>query len=66
VRAGLERFDGPVSLLIAERDRTGQAFVAAWSSADPRLNHCPGASHAFVEPASREWLFEQIVAALKG
>ena len=65
MRAGIERFEGPVMLLIAERDRTGQAFVAAWPSKDPRLAHCPGASHAFVEPQARHWLFEQIVAALK-
>jgi exosortase A-associated hydrolase 1 len=61
---GLARYDGPVRLLIAERDRTGQAFVAAWDAGDPRLARCPGASHAFVEPRAREWLFEQIVAAL--
>lgn len=65
VRAGLARFEGPVKLLIAERDRTGKAFLGAWNCADPRLAHCPGASHAFVEPQARDWLFEQIVAALK-
>jgi exosortase A-associated hydrolase 1 len=65
-QAGLARFEGPVRLLIAERDRTGQAFIAAWDAGDKRLARCPGATHAFVEPASRDWLFEQIVAALKG
>lgn len=64
MRAGLARFAGPVRLLIAERDRTGQAFLAAWDTEDARLARCPGASHAFVEPAARDWLFEQIVAAL--
>lgn len=66
MRAGLERFEGPVSLLVAERDRTGQAFLAAWDASDARLARCPDASHAFVEPASRDWLFEQILAALRG
>ena len=66
MRTGLERFDGSVRLLIAERDRTGQAFLAAWDTGDQRLAHCPGASHAFVEPLSRDWLFEQLLAALKG
>lgn len=66
MRAGLDAFGGPVSLLIAERDRTGQAFLAAWGASDERLARCPGASHAFVEPASREWLFDRIFAALKG
>jgi exosortase A-associated hydrolase 1 len=65
MQTGLERFDGPVRLLIAERDRTGQAFVAGWDGDDERLMRCPGASHAFVEPAARDWLFEQIVAALR-
>lgn len=66
MRAGLVAFDGPVRLLIAERDRTGQAFLAAWNADDERIMRCPGASHAFVEPAARDWLFEQIVAALDG
>jgi len=66
MRAGLDAFGGPVSLLIAERDRTGQAFLAGWASDDERLKRCPGASHAFVEPAARDWLFEQLLDALKG
>jgi len=63
---GLSRFDGPVRLLIAERDRTGQAFLGTWDSTDDRLCRCPGASHAFVEPAARGWLFDQILATLSG
>lgn len=66
MRAGLATFRGPVRLLIADRDRTGQAFLLAWEPTDARLTHCPGASHAFVEPRSRDWLFEQIVGALNG
>jgi len=64
MRASLATFDGPVRILIAERDRTAQAFVAGWDKADPRLRPCPGASHAFVEPHAREWLFEQLIGAL--
>jgi exosortase A-associated hydrolase 1 len=64
IRAGLDAFDGAASLLVAERDRTGQAFLASWASDDERLKRCPGASHAFVEPAARDWLFGQILAAL--
>lgn len=63
-QAGLQSFSGPVRLLLAERDRTAQAFLAAWDKEDPRLARCAGASHAFVEPHAREWLFDQIVAAL--
>lgn len=65
IAAGLAAFEGSVRLLLAERDRTGQAFLAGWNADDPRLARCPGASHAFVEPAAREWLFGQIVAALE-
>jgi exosortase A-associated hydrolase 1 len=61
---GLASFTGPVEILLAERDRTAQAFLGAWDD-DPRLERCPGASHAFVEPEAREWLFERIVAALR-
>ncbi len=64
MRAGLERFGGPVRLLIAERDRTAQAFLAAWGEADTRLSHCTGASHAFVEADARDWLFAALLAAL--
>ncbi len=63
--AGLTRFTGPVRLLIAERDRTGQAFLSGWDAADPRLARCPGASHAYAEPAARDWLFEEVQAALR-
>lgn len=63
--AGLDRFAGPAHILVAERDRTGQAFLAGWDAGDRRLRLCPGASHAYVEPHAREWLFEQLIAALK-
>jgi hypothetical protein len=63
--AGLGRFAGPVCILIAERDRTGQGFLAGWDNADPRLRICPGASHAYAEPDACEWLFAQFLAALK-
>ncbi|HEY7806767.1 MAG TPA: hydrolase 1, exosortase A system-associated [Croceibacterium sp.] len=62
--AGLARFDGAVRILVAERDRTGQAFVAGWNARDQRLHTCPGADHAYSDDASREWLLAQILAAL--
>lgn len=65
MRAGLSRFEGPVTILLAERDRTARAFLAAWDADDRRLAKCPGASHAFVEPDAGEWLFGQVVAALR-
>ncbi len=63
--AGLGAFSGPVRILLAGRDRTAQVFLAAWDRADPRLHHCPDASHAFVEPVARDWLFEALIAALE-
>jgi exosortase A-associated hydrolase 1 len=62
--AGLARFEGPVRILVAERDRTGQAFLAAWNARDARLIRCPGADHAYSDDDSREWLIAQILAAL--
>jgi hypothetical protein len=62
--SGLARFEGPVRILIAERDRTGQAFLAGWDARDPRLNRCAGADHAYSDDASHEWLLGQILAAL--
>lgn len=63
--AGLARFDGPVTILLAGNDRTAAAFRACWNPADPRLRTCPGASHSFVEPPARIWLHGQILGALR-
>jgi exosortase A-associated hydrolase 1 len=62
--AGLARFSGPARILIAERDRTGQAFLGGWNARDPRLNRCAGADHAYSDDASRAWLLQQILSAL--
>jgi exosortase A-associated hydrolase 1 len=64
MRAGLARFEGPVRILVAERDRTGQAFAESWDARDPRLMRCAGADHAYSDDSSREWLVGQILAAL--
>ncbi|MBU1252909.1 MAG: hydrolase 1, exosortase A system-associated [Alphaproteobacteria bacterium] len=65
MRAGLERFEGPVRILLAEADRTAQVFAENWTD-DPRIARCPGAGHAYVEPHARQWLREQVLAALRG
>lgn len=64
MRAGLEKFDGPVRILLAEADRTAQVFAENWDD-DPRIARCPGAGHAFVEPQARQWLREQVLGALR-
>ena len=63
--AGLERFAGSAAILIAEHDRTAQAFLSHWDKADPRLRRCPEASHSFIEPQARIWLQGQLLAALR-
>ena len=62
--AGLAGFAGPARILIAERDRTGQAFAAGWNARDPRLRRCQGADHAYSDASSRDWLVGQILEAL--
>ncbi len=42
MRTGLQAFEGPVQILLADRDRTAQAFLAAWGRADPRIAGLPG------------------------
>jgi len=64
IEQGLAAFAGQVRILIAERDRTGQAFLAGWDATDARLARCPDASHAFVEPDAREWMLNQLCDAL--
>lgn len=65
IREGLESFDGQTSFLLATGDRTAQMFEAAWDKSDPRIARCNGAGHAYVEPEHREWLEEQLLAALR-
>ena len=64
--AGLGRFSGEVRIVIAERDRTAQTFLAAWKGDDPRVRSCPGASHSFVEAEARDWLEAQVLEVLRG
>ncbi len=64
IAAGLAAFRGPATILLAERDRTAQTFAASWDNTDPRLRRCPGASHAFAEPQSRDWLAEHLLDML--
>ena len=64
IGAGLGKFGGAVRILVAENDRTAQAFLAHWDRGDARLRRCVGASHAFVEPHAREWLLAELTAML--
>jgi len=66
IAAGIASFPGDVSILIAERDRTGKAFRAGWDKNDPRIRICPDATHAYVEAHAREWLEARLVEMLWG
>ena len=63
--AGIADFAGPIRILVAERDRTAQTFLAAWRKADPRIHRCAGASHSYVEAEARDWLAGQVIDALR-
>ncbi|MEE4200455.1 hydrolase 1, exosortase A system-associated [Erythrobacter sp.] len=65
MRDGLADFDGPARILLAGADRTAQAFAEQWDGDDTRLQICPDAGHSYVESAHRQWLEEQILAALR-
>jgi len=65
MREGLARYPGFVRFLLAENDRTAQMFDASWDVADPRIHRCEGAGHSYVEPHARQWLRDQILAALR-
>jgi exosortase A-associated hydrolase 1 len=64
LHAGLARFDGPATLLVAQGDRIGARFTAVWPDHDPRVIMHPGRSHSFTDDqASRDWLFERLLEA---
>lgn len=66
MRQGIAEFPGEIVFLVAGADRTGQLFEGRWGKDDPRIRRCEGASHAFVEPHARDWLFEQVLGVVKG
>jgi exosortase A-associated hydrolase 1 len=62
----------PVSILIAERDSTAMAFMAAWKSgmfealrAKTELATTASASHSFADPQSRGWLYDRVGFVLR-
>ena len=65
MKHGIAAFAGDLRFLIAEHDRTAQAFLSAWDKADPRVRGCPGASHSYVEPDARAWLLDQVLDLLR-
>lgn len=66
IAQGIAGFHGPIRFLVAERDRTGLAFLSAWNKTDSRIRAHPDATHSYVEPASQDWLVEQVLEVLRG
>ncbi|MXO50394.1 hydrolase 1, exosortase A system-associated [Erythrobacter gaetbuli] len=64
LQEALGQFDGPVRFLLAQNDRTAQAFADNWPS-DERIRQCPGAGHAYAELDARAWLRSQLLEALR-
>ena len=64
MRGGLARFEGPVTILLATRDRTAQLFAAAWGD-DPHVARLDSASHSFADEAAREWLYGQVFGEME-
>jgi len=64
MQAGMADYAGPVRYLIAERDRTGQAFMAAWPESVGHWQICAGGDHAFSSNSARDWFFNQLCAIL--
>ena len=61
---GLAQFEGPSQIIVAENDRTGQAFIECWPDASS-VAMCANASHAYVEPEAGQWLRAQLLQALR-
>jgi exosortase A-associated hydrolase 1 len=64
----------PMAILIAERDTTALAFMAAWKSplfadvrnrADVKLASLASASHSFANEAARDWLYDRVGFVLR-
>ncbi|MFC3214322.1 hydrolase 1, exosortase A system-associated [Novosphingobium panipatense] len=64
LQQGLAAFPGLVRILVAERDRTGLAFLARWSRTDERIRICSQASHSYVEPEAQQWLLNEVLQVL--
>lgn len=64
----------PIGIVVAERDTTAMAFMAAWNSPacasvrrqpNIQLASYPTASHSFADAASRAWLYAQVEAFIR-
>lgn len=64
MRQGLAAFGGPVRFILADNDRTAQAFMQAMPETRAAWAICANAGHAFAGPEASDWLFSQLSALL--
>ncbi|MEH6662787.1 MAG: hydrolase 1, exosortase A system-associated [Parasphingorhabdus sp.] len=74
LRDALSALEANTLILLAKRDTTARAFLAAWNSADfaqtsgkpaITLETLDSASHSFADEAARNWLTEKLLEALR-
>lgn len=74
LRDGLGQLDKPCQILLASRDTTARAFLAAWNSKEfadarslPNITTATldSASHSFADDSARFWLENQLLEALR-
>lgn len=74
LKDGLTRLGKPTRILLASRDTTARAFLAAWNSKDfsgaralPNIttHALDSASHSFADESSKIWLENQLLEALE-
>lgn len=66
VMASLHTFQGPVHILLAERDATAQAFLSVYRPIPSHsVERLDSASHSFAGPADEAWLKARVLSALR-
>ena len=65
MRSSLDAFGGKTTILLAEADRTAQAFDACWNAGAETIIRRAAADHAFSKPADQAWLRDRILEVLR-
>jgi hypothetical protein len=65
IGAGLARFGGPSTIVLATGDRTAQMFEAVWPAGDLRIKRHASAGHSFAGEAAQDWLIERLIEATR-
>ncbi|WP_254306050.1 hypothetical protein [Sphingopyxis sp. BSNA05] len=74
LRDALSALEANTLILLAKRDTTARAFLAAWDSSDfdsvrrksaITFDTLDSASHSFADEAARDWLAGKLLEALR-